>query len=290
MIENYLESLKKLYFKVGEIDRNISTERESELIKVIKEKFNLPALSFFRLYPSFERLTINRLVPPFENSRIKRIRYLLNPPSHYVENLGRANLRHQSIFYATFLAPTAINELKPEPGDLFTISKWKLIDKNTQLHVYPIFEKQKTDLYKKLKSAGIVKYDEGAELSILYEGVLKDKSEEERKMIYGIQKFVSKCFSLEVNDSNTSRYLFTAAIADKIFHHNYDGAIEAITYPSIYDSTGVKNIAIKPHILHQKYRLDSVREYELIANPSGEPVSYHNGYTSKFIGGNIIWE
>jgi|AntRauTorckE6833_2_1112554.scaffolds.fasta_scaffold29205_2 hypothetical protein len=97
-------------------------------------------------------------------------------------------------------------------------------------------------------------------------------------------------FSLEVNENNTSRYLFTAAIADKIFHQNFDGAIEAITYPSIHDSTGVKNIAIKPHILHQKYRLDSVREYELVTNPNGEPASYSNGCTSKFIGGNIIWQ
>jgi len=97
-------------------------------------------------------------------------------------------------------------------------------------------------------------------------------------------------FSLEVNENNTSRYLFSSAIADKIFHQNFDGVIEAITYPSIHDSTGVKNIAIKPHILHQKYRLDSVREYELVTNPNGEPASYSNGCTSKFIGGNIIWQ
>ena len=290
MFDGYLESLRKLYSKVEEIDRNISIDRESELIKVIKDKLELPTLSFFRLYPSFERLTINRSVPPFDNSRIERIRYLLNPPSRYIKKLGRANLRHQSIFYATFLPPTAVNELKPEPGDLFTISKWKLIDRDTQLHVYPIFEKQKTDLYKKLKSAGIVEHDEGVELSILYEDVLSDKSDMEKNMIYGIQEFISKCFSLEVNDKNTSRYLFTAAITDKILHQNFNGAIEAITYPSIHDSTGVKNIAIKPHILHQKYRLDSVREYELVANPNGEPASYRNSCTSKFIGGNIIWE
>lgn len=290
MIEGYLESLKKLYSKVEEIDRNISTDRESELMEVIKDKLKLPALSFFRLYPSFERLTINRSVPPFQNSRIERIRFLLNPPSKYITNLGRANLRHQSIFYATFLPPTAINELKPEPGDLFTISKWKLIDRNTQLHVYPIFEKQETESYKKFRAAGIAEYDEGAELSILYEDVLKNKSNEERKMIYGIQEFISNCFALEVNDKNTSRYLFTAAIANKILYQNFDGSVEAITYPSIHDSTGVKNIAIKPHILHQKYRLDSVREYELVANPNGEPASFCNGCTSKFIGGNIIWE
>jgi hypothetical protein len=95
---------------------------------------------------------------------------------------------------------------------------------------------------------------------------------------------------LEVSDNNTSRYLFTAAVADKILYQNFDGAIEAITYPSIHDSTGVKNIAIRPHILHQKYRLDSVREYELIVNFNGEPVSYFNSQTSKFIGGEIIWE
>jgi hypothetical protein len=171
VIDGYLEDLKKLYSKIEEIDQNIPEDRESELIQVIKEKIHLPTPSFFRLYPSFERLTINKKVPPFENSRIERIRYLLNPPSRYVENLGKANLRNQSIFYATFLPPTAINELKPKPGDLFTISKWKLIDRNTQIHVYPIFEKQKTDLYKKLKNAGIAEFDEGAELSILYEDV-----------------------------------------------------------------------------------------------------------------------
>lgn len=290
MIDGYLVSLKKLYSKVEKIDSNIPEESESELIQVIKEKLKLPAPSFFRVYPSFERLTINSSVPPFRNGRIERIKYLLNPPSRYVKNLGRANLRHQSIFYATFKPPTAINELKPKPGDLYTISKWKLIDKSTQLHVYPIFEKQKIDLYKKLKSAGIAEYDEGAELSILYEDILKDKSDEERKMIYGIQEFISNCFSLEVSDNNTSRYLFTAAVADKILYQNFDGAIEAITYPSIHDSTGVKNIAIRPHILHQKYRLDSVREYELIVNFNGEPVSYFNSQTSKFIGGEIIWE
>ncbi len=290
MIDGYLEDLKKLYSKVEEINQNIPEDSESELIQVIQEKINLPIPSFFRLYPSFERLTINKKVPPFENNRIRRIKYLLNPPTRYVKNLGRANLRQQSIFYATFKPPTAINELKPNPGDLYTISKWKLIDEETQVHVYPIFEKQKTDGYKELRSAGLAEYDEGAELSILYEDLLKDKSAEERKMIYAIQELISKCFALEVDTNNTSRYIFTAAIADKILFQNFDREIEAITYPSIHDSLGVKNIAIKPHILHQKYRLDSVREYELIANPNGEPASYCNGCSSKFIGGNIIWE
>lgn len=69
----------------------------------------------------------------------------------------------------------------------------------------------------------------------------------------------------------------------------FDGTLEAITYPSVQDSTGVDNIAIKPSVLRSKYALTEVREYQMLKNSEDKKASDLINTSKKFIGGEIIW-
>lgn len=287
-MEEYLKSLEVLWSKIESVDFELPAELEKVIRTFIDSKFQIPEISFKKVYPSFERLTVNKRLPENDNTRINRIKYLYNPPAKYIRSYGRANLRNQSIFYATFLTPTAIDELKPEEGDLITISTWNILNNEESLHVFPIFLPEEVGLYKKL--AGIVEPTKAAELSLKYEELLKSYSDAEGRVILGLQKFISNCFSKRIRPQNNNQYVVTASLANKLLYTMFDGTLEAITYPSVQDSTGVDNIAMKPSVLSQKYALSKVMEYRVLKNTTDIKALPIHGVSKKFIGGKLIWE
>ncbi|MEP1939490.1 MAG: hypothetical protein ABJK11_08010 [Balneola sp.] len=287
-MEEYLKSLEVLWSKIESIDFELPIELEKQIRTFIDAKFLIPEISFKRVYPSFERLTVNKRLPNNNNKRIDKIRHLYNPPSKYIRNYGRANLKNQSIFYATFLTPTAIDELKPEEGDLITISKWSILNREESLHVFPIFLPENVDSCKKL--TGIVEQTKAIELSLQYDELLKNYSNEEGKVILALQKFISNCFSKRISSETNNQYVVTASLANKLLYKMFDGTLEAITYPSVQDSTGIDNIALKPSVLSQKYALTKVTEFLVLKNSIDIKALPIHGVSNKFIGGKIIWE
>lgn len=258
MIEEYINSLKELSERIERVDFDIDTKLEMEIEKFISEKLQLPQIAFERKFPSFERITINkRVLPGKENTRLDKIKYLYNPPQKFVKSYGRANLKNQSIFYATFLTPIAMKELQPEVGDIFTLSIWKLLNSYDKIRVYPVFEPETNlEMYKKFSDSDLFEKTRSAELSLMLEDFFKSHPNENKGLIIELMKFVSSCFSKKINPENNSLYVVTANLANKILNNMFDGRIEAITYPTVQDITKIENIAIKPTVVREKYALN----------------------------------
>jgi hypothetical protein len=240
LLEKHLKSIETLWSKVEKLDFDLPPIIEEEIKKAISN-FYIPEIAFKRVYPRFERLTINKDLP-IESKRIQNVKYLYNPPAKFINSYGRANLKNQSIFYATFLTPTAISELGPQKGYIITISNWKLLTPFEKLNVYPIHK------YKSSKSE-IIDLDIFAEnrsnqIDTAYNEIIEKFTEKERKIITGLSKFIANCFSKNIKAENNSLYVITATLANKIFYEMFDNKIEAITYPSVKDSTKIANIAL----------------------------------------------
>lgn len=291
MLEEYIKSLKELAERIERVDFDINTELEAGIKKFINEKLQLPQIAFERRFSSFERITINqRVLPDEENRRLNKIKYLYNPPPKFVKSYGRANLKNQPIFYATFSTPIAMKELKPEVGDIFTLSEWKLLNTFDKIRVYPVFKPEANlEMYKNFRDTDLFKKTRSTELSLMLEEFFKSHPKEDRDLIIELMNFVSRCFSKKINPEYNSLYVVTAALANKILYKMFDGKIEALTYPTVQDSTKIENIAIKPTVIREKYALKEVREYRFIGFKGDRLLSECLGKSTKFIGGNIIW-
>lgn len=291
MIEEYINSLKELSERIERMDFDIDTKLEMEIEKFISEKLQLPQIAFERKFSSFERITINkRVLPNKENTRLDRIKYLYNPPPKFIKSYGRVNLKKQSIFYATFLTPIAMKELKPEVVDIFTLSFWKLLNSYDKIRVYPVFEPEADlDMYKKFGDSDLFEKTRAAELSLMLDDFFNSHPKEDKGLIIELMKFVSSCFSKKINSENNSLYVVTANLANKILNNMFNGKIEAITYPTVQDSTKIENIAIKPRVVRKKYALNEVREYRFIGFNDDRLLSEYHGRSNKFVGSKIIW-
>lgn len=248
---------------------------ENEIISELKT-FNPLCFAFCKVVPYMQRLTINRNLLNNNNKSITELKHLKNPPSEVLHKYGRANLKYQSILYATYILPTLIKETRPEIGDLVTISKWKLKNEKTPLIVSPIIDYPKCNDY---------------QLKNEFKNGLQKYSAERQKIIFQNHCLIAKHFGKYVEKGKDINYIFSAHFADKIFHEIHDGKIEAIIYPSVQDSGTTSNIAIKPDVFNEKYEIDEICESVVYSN---------NGY-SLFLkaikstqkvdsDGKIIWK
>ena len=267
----YLEDIDKVDLTTSSIEEDLIIS-ELKLFKPLHFAFN-------KVIPDLQRLTINKKLSNNNNETITKLDDLKNPPDEIVKKLnsyGRANLKNQSVLYASFILPTLIKETNPDVGDLVTISKWRLKNEDTPLIVSPIIDYAKCNDY---------------QLRIEFEKALLQEPKEWQVMIFQHYCLTAKHFGKYIEKGKDINYIFSAHFADKIFHEIYDGKIEAIIYPSVQDAGTTSNIAIKPYVFNEKYNIDEICESVVFSN---------NGY-SLFLkaiksthkvdsDGKIIWE
>ena len=220
---------------------------ENKLTNEIR-KYKPNIIAYNKVIPFLERLTINKNIINDNTKSIEKLKDLKYRPLDKLEkitNYGRANLKYQSVFYASINTPTPILETNPQEGDLVTISKWIVIDDNIPLLVCPI-----------------VDYPNEKDFQLLFEfeSILKEEISELQEMIVEDSLYLSKCFSKYVEKGKDLNYIFSANIADMIFNEYNNGGIEAIIYPSVQDTTKSNNIALKPDVLESKYRIYEIDE------------------------------
>lgn len=273
MDSNYLNSFRELQEKIEKLDLSISPEDEKILLAQLMD-VNLLTFGFSKIVPNFQRLTINKTLPDNNNSTIKEIKFLKNPPENLVTKYNRANLKKQSILYATFILPTALLENNPDLGDLVTISHWKLINEDTPLIVYPVFDYYKTRDF---------------QLKQEFTKAIKDYPSNLQDVIIIDNCLVASYFSKYVEKGKEINYTFSAHLADWIFNKMYNGKIEAIIYPSVKDITRSANIAIKPNVFNSKYKLVEVHESIVVSKVNGNILLHEQKRTNKFDNEIILW-
>ncbi len=89
-------------------------EKEIELlIKEFNTFFNLHVTFFADIYPAkLYRVTINKYITKGKYTKLQKITDLIGPPKE-LTNIGRCNLKGESVFYAALDTHTALWETKP---------------------------------------------------------------------------------------------------------------------------------------------------------------------------------
>lgn len=282
-MENTTEILKqKIHFLRNFLKKDSINERETEFLKQFFLDFTfITGLTYKTKIEKFQRVTINSRIFG-EEKRITEIKHLENPPKEYVKRYGRANLIGQSVLYATDNTLTALAEMRPEAGQLITISKWKLIT-DYDLTVNSIFKNSPT----KNDTSNSMTMRAQFEYSKLVSKI--DYPKELLNQIDLLIQFVCDCFSKEVNDLNHFDYFLSAHYANQIFETLQDGEVDAIFYPSVRQSLELSNIAMKPSVFKSNYALESVEESILVRFQNNGWQLEGTGDSKKFENGNILW-
>jgi len=274
-MQAYIYSLKNLWFRIESLDQKLPPFLEGATRDIMSGLKILP-LTFNKCFPSFCRITVNKRVLDGENSRIAETKWLGCKPAKKVDSYGRMNLIGQSMLYGTFSVPTAVNELQPEIGDLVTLSEWTLKHPNTELIVYPIFWN--------------MRQDKGYFQILNQYRKFIARFEKDIQGIFDTQmQFIADVMSKRISRENNNTYVFTASIANRILYIEMNGETEAIIYPSVKDTCKMDNIAIKPVSFDEKYKLKSVREYQIQVNSDELKMNLVTGQSSIFENGQIIW-
>jgi len=253
-IENYISSIKALFDRIETLNYEFPAHFEYLMIKCFEPIKVYNAISE-GVFPIIERVTVNKRVLKGNNVRIYKVDKLKYPPAECITKYGRANLKHQSVLYGTFNFMTAVKEMKPEIGDLITVSEWKIKNENDNLITCPIFMNQPKD--------GTI----NIRLLSMYNNFMLDLKRfppDISRLIFEIHTFYANCFSRKIDSCNNQGYIFTALLADKILNKNNGGVMDAILYPSTQEELKTENIAIKKDSFDKKYALFKTTEKRLL--------------------------
>jgi hypothetical protein len=264
--------------------KNSINEKNIEWIKKYLENVTLlTGLTYKQKISTFQRITVNPKIFAGQNKRITEIKYLTNPPKELVNTFGRANSPGESILYATFDPITALSEMRPNIGDLITISKWRL-KTEYDLTVTPVFKNSTKN--------GEVHNEMSFRANIEYRKQLKQYDEQLQKQLDIILQFVADCFNKDVNDGNHFDYFLSSHYANRLLWELQNGEIDAILYPSVRQSLTLTNIALKPLVFKTNYELELVEESVVTQNLSKASRGWlmeGTGYSKIFDDKNIIW-
>ena len=207
--------------------------------------------TFFNLKPTrLQKQLPERLVRISNNNRIlggqgKELSYLtdiselLAPPVKYC-GWNRCNLPEQQVLYCATNEATAYWEIKPQKGDVITISHYKLKEKAQ------------------------------ANYSLIYKDKepKPDKSHPLKEVFYLLDDFFIDVYSFPVSRDRPKDYIFSALLsAEQLFYPipSKDN-IEAIIYPSVQKKKFGHNVAIRNDIVLDKYDLIGVETRFILDN------------------------
>ncbi len=281
-IENFLSLIKALFERIEILNYDFPSHYEEIIIKSF-----VPIKVFHSIcegiFPSIERVTVNKRVLEGNNVRIDKVNKLKYPPSECITKYSRANLKHQSVFYGTFNFMTAVKEIKPEIGDLITVSEWTTKSETCNLIVCPIFMKQ--------PKHGTI----NNRLLNMYNSFMLDLKRfppEISRLIFEIHTFYANCFSRKIDSDNNQGYLYTALLSDKILNQYNGGCVDAILYPSTQEDLRTENIAIKKDSFDKKYVLSKTTEKRLVdlSKDGNKYIFELLGRSQKIDGETILWK
>lgn len=281
ILEGVLNSLRP-YLQKGSIDEARAKWLHDNLDKMIPF-FSSPI--FDMRFPELQRITINKNLFGGDNKRIDEVKFLKYPPSPLVSKHGRANLIGQSVFYSTSNPITAMNEMKPQVGDLITTSTWRQKDDGYYLQISPVFKITTLD--------GITHNELSLRFKTAYEDALKHHPKDTADQIDLLLQFVADCFAKDVDYGNNYDYALSAFFANKILNVFHNGQIDALVYPSVADRLDFSNVSIKPNILDMHFDLYQVDEGVVTGVPNGPGGGFTiegTGWSRTFDNGNISWQ
>ncbi len=255
--------LKQLEFLNWSCDNAESLSNESviEIIDLFPHLVDfLPIIISNLNNPDYtlERITVNELVKQ-ENRRLSSLTELRYPPRQIAASMpyNRASLEGQIVFYAGNMGILPITiETKPTVGQLFTKSKWKLLN-GKSLNILVICQSDS------LVRANPIEL--GPDFNN-YMDALSKLRPHIKEVVKSAYDLIVKAFTKEVNPINRRGYLLSALFSDYVFNKGgYN--IDAIMYPSVPNSGAAMNFAIKPDVLDSAFTMVQADEAILLESP-----------------------
>jgi hypothetical protein len=281
MLQTVIATLRP-YLKKGSIDEAKAKWLKENLDNAIPF-FSSPI--FEMRFPELQRVTINKNLFEGNNDRINDTSFVKFPPEDKVKKNGRANYIGQSVLYATFNPITAMKEMKPQKGDLVTVSIWKQKENDEFLKICPIFKITSLN--------GVVHNELSLKFKKAYENSLKGHDKETAEQIDELLMFVADCFAKDVDYGNNYDYILSAFYANKILNEFQGGTIDTLVYPSVADKLDFSNLAIKPYVFNNHYDLFQVDEGVVVSTPNengGGHIIEGTGWSRTFDNGKIMWK
>ena len=246
-------------------------------------------LTVYQLY----RVVINKNIVGSKKSLTKK-GFLSYPPLHIVKRINRynrANEPNTTVFYGAESIDTALNEIKPEKGDLVSVGVWKPT-RNGEFISYPISHSA--------EGFGVNENSTSAMTAFL---------EYQKKQSKVLGDFLEHFFQLLGREFSKPikhhyEYLISAMFSNRILDNpqnkgtNFD--MECIVYPSVGNKFLTSNLAFRRDVFRHNFELSKVLEFEVTEthyekSQKKEPGSINlvefTNYkeTDKFDGNNIVW-
>ncbi|WP_116786861.1 hypothetical protein [Flavobacterium psychrotrophum] len=241
-----------------------------------------------------EVIQLYRVSKNRNGDNITKTKYLTYPPEHLVRKMdkyNRANTPNTTVFYGSESIDTAINELKPEVGEIITISIWKPIHEKYILNAFHVSHTEKGYGKNSISTYALnffEKYKESWQTELIdfiepYFHLLG--REYEKKISHHLEYVVSAIFSEQI-------------LQKPLTPKHMD--LHCIIYPSVGNEYLTSNLAIRKDIFRNNFELFKAIELEITETHYDNinkdfsnkinVVNYKNyKETSTFSGGNIIW-
>jgi RES domain-containing protein len=194
----------------------------------------------------------------------KNVRDVWYPPADLVSTYGRLNRPGCTILYVAASQQTAILEMRPAVGDIFTILKLRLADAAILPHVMELGFEEKSSQFGLTASVRLV------ETTVAGSRFLGEEAE--KNLL--IRSFLAREFVRTVDRGQEQQFKLSVAISENLLS---SPEIDGVVYPSMAGDTrtfkGGANIALKPRSADRLYVADacwvSVVESLVPAPPGG---------------------
>lgn len=245
----------------------------------------LPFFGNLRAEKKFPRvLRLTNSSGRLRNERVTQIADLKSPPREIVTWYNRCYMPGESMFYGAFDPMTLVEEICPQTNDLVTISTWELIS-DYRITYCPVFQNQPAVSYNLLtEHYKMLQYVKTMEFPV-----------ELRPMIESLSRFVAYTFTRPCPSKNDMEYFFCGYFASRMLNDMGVDNAEAILYPSVKAGLTRQNIAIKPEVIDNHYKLVKVEEYIVGSSLrySDEAIIIHGSQVCEHFDyekGTILWD
>jgi len=168
------------------------------------------------------------------------------PDPTYLTKLGRANRKHQAMYYLSGDCVVALHEVKAKPGDVVTILECVPHDDLSPILI-PI------GIDELLARHGVKAGGDFPHASVRIQELLKHDDRNLQKY-WMIDEFLRTEFLKEVTEGNEHEYKTTVAIAELLLSYSIPPRrIDGLAYPTIAAGWIHANVALPPETFHQFY-------------------------------------
>jgi hypothetical protein len=245
-----LELLSKLSLEF--IQDRISFVRQADLEEIEIDDLKTALAEILKAYGTYVK-SIRQGEPVFRvmkhqpNEKLFENVSRIYPDPTFLTKLGRANRKHQPVYYFCGEPGIAFHEVKIQPGEVATLLECRPRNDESP-RVVPI------GIDQLLSKHGVKAGGDFPENSVRIQHLLGNNADALKKY-WIIDEFLTNQFLKDVPNGQEHEYKISVAIAEFLFKFSAEAAsIDGIAYPSLAGAWKHANLALVPESFHRIYQ------------------------------------